>query len=63
MTEVTGPGYKQERNFFATLVDPFDIYGMIRGKDKETRFWDEDADTGAVAGAGSAKERARIEGV
>ncbi|KAI0127951.1 RTA1 like protein-domain-containing protein [Xylariales sp. AK1849] len=41
-TEVIGPGYKQERNFFVTLLDPFDIYGMMKGKDKETRFWDTD---------------------
>lgn len=39
-TEITGPGYKQERNFVATLVDPFDLYGMIKGKDETTRFWD-----------------------
>lgn len=42
MTEITGPGFKEERNFFLTLMDPFDIYGMIRGKDNETRFWDDD---------------------
>lgn len=41
ITEITGPGYKQERNFFVTLFDPFDLYGMIKGKDKETRFWDD----------------------
>jgi len=42
VSEITGPGYKQDRNFFATLVDPFDIYGMVKGKDKQTRFWDDD---------------------
>lgn len=41
VSEITGPGYKQERNFFATLADPFDVYGMIKGKDKTTRFWEE----------------------
>ncbi|KAI1771598.1 RTA1 like protein-domain-containing protein [Hypoxylon cercidicola] len=40
-TEITGPGYKEERNFLATLVDPFDMYGMIKGRDKTTRFWEE----------------------
>lgn len=39
-TEVMGPGYKQERNFLVTLIDPFDIYGIIKGRDKTTRFWD-----------------------
>ncbi|KAI1856486.1 uncharacterized protein JN550_013799 [Neoarthrinium moseri] len=43
VTEIMGPGYKQERNFFATLLDPFDIYGMIKGNDKKSRFWDESA--------------------
>ncbi|KAI1659413.1 hypothetical protein F4813DRAFT_332950 [Daldinia decipiens] len=41
VTEIMGPGYKQERNFLVTLLDPFDIYGMIKGKDQATRFWDD----------------------
>jgi hypothetical protein len=59
VTEVMGPGYKQERNFLATLFDPFDIYGMIKGRDKETRFWDTDGhgevkpSTGANSAAAS----------
>lgn len=36
-----GPGYKEDRNFVATLFDPFDIYGMIKGRDNATRFWEE----------------------
>lgn len=45
VTEIMGPGYKQERNFFATLFDPFDFYGMIIGRDKKTNFWDNDGIT------------------
>lgn len=45
-TEITGPGYKQERNFFASLIDPFDMYGMIKGRDKTTRFWEETSTAG-----------------
>ncbi|KAI0474266.1 hypothetical protein F4859DRAFT_514805 [Xylaria cf. heliscus] len=41
VTEVMGPGYKEDRGFVATLLDPFDVYGMIKGRDKSTRFWDE----------------------
>ncbi|KAI0879838.1 RTA1 like protein-domain-containing protein [Annulohypoxylon maeteangense] len=41
ITEISGPGYKQERNFLTTLFDPFDVYGMIKGKDQKTRFWDD----------------------
>jgi hypothetical protein len=37
--EVEGPGYKDDRNFLATLFDPFDVVGLIRGRDRETRFW------------------------
>ncbi|KAI0443079.1 RTA1 like protein-domain-containing protein [Xylaria telfairii] len=44
ITEITGPGYKEDRGFIATLVDPFDVYGMIKGRDKSTRFWDEQND-------------------
>ncbi|KAL7619981.1 hypothetical protein AAE478_010529 [Parahypoxylon ruwenzoriense] len=46
ITEITGPGYKQERNFFVTLVDPFDLYGVIKGRDQTTHFWDEAGDKG-----------------
>ncbi|KAK8015896.1 hypothetical protein PG991_008784 [Apiospora marii] len=42
VSEIAGPGYKQDRNFFATLVDPFDLYGIVKGRDKQARFWDED---------------------
>ncbi|OTA65917.1 hypothetical protein K449DRAFT_297963, partial [Hypoxylon sp. EC38] len=41
VTEIAGPGYKQERNILATLLDPFDLVGMIRGRDQATRFWDD----------------------
>ncbi|KAI0503325.1 RTA1 like protein-domain-containing protein [Xylaria bambusicola] len=41
ITEILGPGYKEDRGFVATLLDPFDVYGMIKGRDKTTRFWDE----------------------
>ncbi|KAK7739236.1 hypothetical protein SLS62_011281 [Diatrype stigma] len=56
VSEVEGPGYKEERNFFATLVDPFDIYGMIKGRDNTTRFWDDDENGGGGNG-GITKER------
>jgi hypothetical protein len=50
-TELTGPGWVDPRNFFLTLIDPFDIVGLIRGRDNETRFWDrEDEHTRARDG-------------
>ncbi|KAJ4417212.1 hypothetical protein N0V85_001948 [Neurospora sp. IMI 360204] len=41
-TEVTGPGYKDSRPFWVTLVDPFDLAGLIKRKDRNARFWEED---------------------
>lgn len=37
--EIEGPGYKDNRHFLVTLFDPFDIVGLVRGRDRETRFW------------------------
>jgi len=39
-TEMRGPGWKDDRNFFLTLFDPFDLFGLAMGNDKKTRFWD-----------------------
>ncbi|CAK7208418.1 hypothetical protein SCUCBS95973_000095 [Sporothrix curviconia] len=41
VTEITGPGYKEDRNFIMTLLDPFDIAGLVGGRDKKTAFWDQ----------------------
>ncbi|GAW26147.1 putative rta1 domain protein [Rosellinia necatrix] len=41
VSEIMGPGYKEDRGFVATLLDPFDLMGMMKGRDKATRFWDE----------------------
>ncbi|KAF4983828.1 hypothetical protein FZEAL_865 [Fusarium zealandicum] len=41
VTEVEGPGFKDPRAFLQTLVDPFDVHGLITGRGRETeRFWD-----------------------
>ena len=40
VTEVRGPGYKDGRKFWVTVVDPFDLWGLVRGGDKERRFWE-----------------------
>jgi hypothetical protein len=41
-TEIEGPGYKDRRKFILTLVDPFDVWGLIKGVDKKDRFWEND---------------------
>ena len=58
VTEVEGPGYKDSRSFLATLLDPFDLYGLATGRDKKDRFWEDGHQGGheVVAGAnGEAK--------
>ncbi|KAH7015080.1 RTA1 like protein-domain-containing protein [Ilyonectria destructans] len=40
VTEVEGPGFKDPRPFWLTLVDPFDIRGIMSGESKQDRFWE-----------------------
>lgn len=39
-SERMGPGWMDKRNFFLTLIDPFDVVGLIKGKDKKEKFWE-----------------------
>ncbi|ORX36958.1 RTA1 like protein-domain-containing protein [Kockovaella imperatae] len=39
-TEVEGPGIQDKRHFLLTIIDPFDIAGLIAGRDKEAQFWE-----------------------
>ncbi|KAF9766314.1 hypothetical protein IL306_001305, partial [Fusarium sp. DS 682] len=41
VTEVEGPGYKDPRKLWQTLIDPFDIQGLVTGRGRETdKFWE-----------------------
>jgi hypothetical protein len=40
VTERVGPGWKDERPWAVTVVDPFDVWGLVKGRDKKTQFWD-----------------------
>jgi hypothetical protein len=40
VTERRGPGWADDRPWLVTIFDPFDVWGLIKGKDKETPFWD-----------------------
>jgi hypothetical protein len=40
VTELRGPGWKDNRPFIVTFIDPFDLFGLFTGADKKTRFWD-----------------------
>ncbi|KAL9618023.1 MAG: hypothetical protein Q9160_007212 [Pyrenula sp. 1 TL-2023] len=55
-TEIKGPGWVDKRPFWVTLLDPFDLRGLIKGTDKKMRFWDEDGITPATNLGGEGKE-------
>lgn len=40
VTEVEGAGWVDKRPFLATVVDPFDLVGLIKGRDKTSNFWE-----------------------
>lgn len=41
-TELQGPGWEDKRSYLLTLIDPFDISGLINGEDSKNRFWEKD---------------------
>lgn len=40
ITERQGPGWDDDRPWPVTIFDPLDLWGLLRGKDKHTKFWD-----------------------
>ena len=42
VTEIEGPGWDDKRNWCITCLDPFDLVGLARGHDKQSRFWETD---------------------
>ncbi|KAF4453754.1 hypothetical protein F53441_3647 [Fusarium austroafricanum] len=41
VTEIEGPGYRDPRKLWQTLLDPFDIQGLVTGRGRETeKFWE-----------------------
>lgn len=48
VTEIEGHGYEDKRNFLVTFFDPFDLYGMVKGKNLNKRFWETHQDGRAV---------------
>ncbi|KAF5848037.1 hypothetical protein GGP41_009284 [Bipolaris sorokiniana] len=40
VTERKGPGWGDARPWIVTVFDPFDVWGLVRGRDKKTQFWD-----------------------
>ncbi|KAH8759634.1 hypothetical protein BGZ57DRAFT_1018388 [Hyaloscypha finlandica] len=50
-TEILGAGYEDKRGFLVTFLDPFDLWGMFRGKSLGQKFWETHAE-GRLAGSG-----------
>ncbi|KAJ5188628.1 RTA-like protein [Penicillium cf. griseofulvum] len=40
VTEIEGPGYDDPRHLLQTVVDPFDIYGLIVNRGKKEKYWE-----------------------
>ncbi|KAJ8115543.1 hypothetical protein OPT61_g2838 [Boeremia exigua] len=40
ITERQGPGWDDDRPWPVTIFDPLDLWGLIRGRDQATKFWD-----------------------
>ncbi len=41
-TELVGPGTTYKKHFLLMLFDPFDVAGLVTGRDKINKFWEED---------------------
>jgi len=50
-TEIEGTGMADKRPFLYTFFDPFDIAGLISGKDNKNKFWEKDGIGGPREGA------------
>lgn len=42
--EREGPGWSDNRPFLFKMFDPIDLWGLIAGRDKHTKFWDWEPD-------------------
>jgi hypothetical protein len=38
--EIKGQGWKDNRNLFMKVMDPFDFWGLASGQDKKDRWWE-----------------------
>ncbi len=43
-TELVGPGWWDKRPLIVTVLDPFDLVGLLTGRDKKNAFWDRPED-------------------
>ncbi|KAH8687655.1 RTA1 like protein-domain-containing protein [Tricladium varicosporioides] len=56
VTEIHGEGYEDQRKWWVTFLDPFDVIGMAKGRNMKSRFWETHTEGRAVAADGSGSE-------
>lgn len=49
-TQLVGPGSVDSRPVVVTIFDPFDLVGLVTGKDRRNRFWEADGVSMTPAG-------------
>lgn len=59
VTEVQGEGYEDKRSFIVTLLDPFDLNGMRKGRNMRQKFW-ETHNEGRAADPGNNAEAVEV---
>lgn len=52
VTEIHGEGYADQRKWWVTFLDPFDLVGMAKGRNMKNKFWETHTE-GRVAAEGS----------
>ena len=64
VTERKGPGWGDDRPWIVTIFDPFDLWGLAKGKDKKTQFWDmSDAELDAARAEKKRNKRGILKGL
>lgn len=64
VTERRGPGWDDDRPWIVTVFDPVDIWGLIKGKDKKTMFWDmDDEELARLRAEKKANKRSIVAGI
>ena len=53
-TELEGTGMVDKRHFLLTIFDPFDLHGLITGRDNKNKFWEKDGIGGPKEGGDEA---------
>ncbi|KAK0384211.1 hypothetical protein NLU13_8299 [Sarocladium strictum] len=60
ITEIEGPGLKDPRPFWQTVIDPFDIVGLTKGVNHQAdKFWDSHTGTNDTTKGSSPKAAAK----